>query len=1106
MMEPITTPMMHISESKTICSSLSCTTSENDEIAKKLEDELLYGVEDDADEEDALSDDSLRLRLSDDEIDGDDNNTAISCPMNDQLKSVKTEPQADWCTSKTGENSNETKNEKSESNSNNINFTEINFKLSDVNTESDSSNQEPKTIIENSCESKVQDPIKTITDNNTENVLQNPNDSDENTSKIPISITSNDSLNLQENDSEKLEEHLTPVQKVADDVSNDSNESNIKEDTSILNDDDRMKLPQNTEIENDPPVPTSTTSLEDDNQKSKNKDDEKQKEDSVVKKTSDSNIIDNIPIKQEIPSPKLDSIEKTNNKRRLSESDGDEVRMHNKVLCQEFAENSPKPLTMQENVTVKICQGPDGVSELEKIMESEGKSISDENSLKNNFLNNDSCSIDMENTTFSLKTSVEDENDKNDEHVEKEGEIDKSHGESIKGKRRRKRRKTISPNMINQFPIHLQIQEKENVRQKRETAQKAQEMIRKLNNDSDSDSDERTSKISYKSRNSHSQSLSSPTLKRNLFENEEGFDGTSKKPKNNVGAKYADTIEAVASENKQTLEHVRKFFLRDAKQKLAKLTQEQLEEILIQKVIETITMRDEIGRLREQARISERNQEATRLKCQQLAKQIKDFEMVLTRFAADRRSNEKTATPIKINRSVGLQVSFVTENGIQNLRQLNNMKSNSLPNGVNTLVKPNDELATRKGIKVRSPRRPEIPVSTPVTSISTVPASVTVNSSLSAGSLSSRGLVITKAVDPRQPVLTTIAPSVVNQQLPNQALTLNVHGVSIHRNNPNHQTKVLNVHSNDNNSSSSDNTSNSNSNISTSINNSGVNSNINTSTTNNNSANLIDLTEEEEKNKDPPPLSTISVQAKDHPTVSNATPRYPRIVQPAPANVTLSQSAIKVIQPTDKPTPTALVNNMSASPRLTLVMKGGTGQPQLFIANTNQIRPVVSTAPRPPFSGITYSGVVSGQTISNGTTQVRVVPASNVTAAQKLKHPAALPAPQKYPMIPSLKLPPPAPSLKISKAPNGIVLSWNMALSDKYAEIASYQLYAYQEVTGMVPRSTLWRKVGDVRALALPMACTLTQFTEGNTYYFAVRAVDTHSRVGSYSRPGSIFL
>ena len=82
---------------------------------------------------------------------------------------------------------------------------------------------------------------------------------------------------------------------------------------------------------------------------------------------------------------------------------------------------------------------------------------------------------------------------------------------------------------------------------------------------------------------------------------------------------------------------------------------------MIQKIVETLTMRDEMGKLREQAKISERNQEATRHRCQQLAKQIKDMEMVLHRFQIDRKSNpEKSVVPIKINRSVGLQVNFVS--------------------------------------------------------------------------------------------------------------------------------------------------------------------------------------------------------------------------------------------------------------------------------------------------------------------------------------------------------------------------------------------------------------------------------------------------------------
>lgn len=57
---------------------------------------------------------------------------------------------------------------------------------------------------------------------------------------------------------------------------------------------------------------------------------------------------------------------------------------------------------------------------------------------------------------------------------------------------------------------------------------------------------------------------------------------------------------------------------------------------------------------------------------------------------------------------------------------------------------------------------------------------------------------------------------------------------------------------------------------------------------------------------------------------------------------------------------------------------------------------------------------------------------------------------------------------------SGIVLSWNMALGSQYADIESYQLFAYQE-SAAPPSAGLWKKVGDVKALPLPMACTLTQ-------------------------------
>jgi len=133
---------------------------------------------------------------------------------------------------------------------------------------------------------------------------------------------------------------------------------------------------------------------------------------------------------------------------------------------------------------------------------------------------------------------------------------------------------------------------------------------------------------------------------------------------------------------------------------------------------------------------------------------------------------------------------------------------------------------------------------------------------------------------------------------------------------------------------------------------------------------------------------------------------------------------------------------------------------------------------------------------------------SRPRAPIKAVHPAPLPPmPNPQPNSPNWKLLPPRPALKISKVNNGIVLSWNMNLNlATHATIASYQLYAYQESAMQRPDPSLWKKVGDVKALPLPMACTLTQFTRGNKYHFAVRAMDGHSRVGQFSDPNSIVL
>ena len=86
------------------------------------------------------------------------------------------------------------------------------------------------------------------------------------------------------------------------------------------------------------------------------------------------------------------------------------------------------------------------------------------------------------------------------------------------------------------------------------------------------------------------------------------------------------------------------------------------------------------------------------------------------------------------------------------------------------------------------------------------------------------------------------------------------------------------------------------------------------------------------------------------------------------------------------------------------------------------------------------------------------------------------------------------------------MLSWNMHLDDSFAQIENYELFACQDGTESTNPPILWKKIGIVKALPLPMACTLTQFSTGNKYHFAVRAVDVNERAGPFSDPCTIAL
>ncbi|KAE8300066.1 Activating transcription factor 7-interacting protein 1 [Larimichthys crocea] len=113
------------------------------------------------------------------------------------------------------------------------------------------------------------------------------------------------------------------------------------------------------------------------------------------------------------------------------------------------------------------------------------------------------------------------------------------------------------------------------------------------------------------------------------------------------------------------------------------------------------------------------------------------------------------------------------------------------------------------------------------------------------------------------------------------------------------------------------------------------------------------------------------------------------------------------------------------------------------------------------------------------------------------------PAPPRLPPEAERSSPPQQPQLKLVPSQTGIVLSWCVAETDRTcAAVDSYHLYAFhQDNSNSNAAQQHWKKIGEVKALPLPMACTLTQFQSGSTYHFAVRAKDIYGRFGSFCEP-----
>ncbi|XP_018593952.1 activating transcription factor 7-interacting protein 1-like isoform X1 [Scleropages formosus] len=195
-----------------------------------------------------------------------------------------------------------------------------------------------------------------------------------------------------------------------------------------------------------------------------------------------------------------------------------------------------------------------------------------------------------------------------------------------------------------------------------------------------------------------------------------------------------------------------------------------------------------------------------------------------------------------------------------------------------------------------------------------------------------------------------------------------------------------------------------------------------------------------------------------------------------------------------------------SSAEATAATQRTSGPPPLISSCSAQSQPAVRSPQSQPLSN---GPQVTVHHRPQQESQLKRTPNAPTSSTQQSLIPPLPPPPTPPARLPpeaAHSSPPQQPQLKLARveSQNGIVLSWSVAeLDHTCAAVDSYHLYAYHQdhsASASSPGSQ-WKKIGEVKALALPMACTLTQFVSGSKYYFAVHARDVYGRFGPFCEP-----
>uniref|UniRef100_A0A1A8R448 Activating transcription factor 7 interacting protein n=1 Tax=Nothobranchius pienaari TaxID=704102 RepID=A0A1A8R448_9TELE len=240
----------------------------------------------------------------------------------------------------------------------------------------------------------------------------------------------------------------------------------------------------------------------------------------------------------------------------------------------------------------------------------------------------------------------------------------------------------------------------------------------------------------------------------------------------------------------------------------------------------------------------------------------------------------------------------------------------------------------------------------------------------------------------------------------------------------------------------------------------------------------------------PPPPPPAAAAAPSAATPVAATPVAATAARPKGSVIDLTEDDDDVQVTGVK---NATVTTPSSAPRPNPVIRipdstGARSSPKTNLSSTSS--PQVTVHHRPPLDSSLKPRTVTTTAASRG------------SSAPLPPLPSA-PAPLRLPPEAEQTSPPQQLQLKLVPGQTGIVLSWSVSETDRScAAVDSYHLYAFhQDNSNSGSAQQHWKKIGEVNALPLPMACTLTQFQSGSTYYFAVRAKDIYGRFGAFCEP-----